>query len=272
VSGLPETEFDVWCLVARQRFFQLELFEFKRPRIRPVRADWQPSDIGYSMFGIHVADFDATLERIARVGGVLLSDPAGPLGQRHVCLFDPDQVLLELLEDDVAQHARPASERDAGTAVRSITLSVPDLHRARRFWRDTLGLVEMPNVALRTDECAPIWDGASADSERAVLWSGDFAVELVQWKVRARNRPAGYLLSDQGIVNVAFGTLDKNEFREMYKRVIGAGYTANTEPWVAPGLATVVYLNDDQGFSVELLCVEPDALETMGFEAARDST
>ena len=37
----------------------------------------------------------------------------------------------------------------------------------------------------------------------------------------------------------------------------------------SPGVATVVYVNDDQGFSVELLHVEPQALERMGFRPPR---
>src|SRR5262245_6706000 len=48
VPGLPEASFDVWCLVDRQPFFQFEMFEFRRPRMRTLPASWRRCDIGYA--------------------------------------------------------------------------------------------------------------------------------------------------------------------------------------------------------------------------------
>jgi hypothetical protein len=73
------------------------------------------------------------------------------------------------------------------------------------------------------------------------------------------------MISDQGILNVAFGTTNKREFDVVYGRAIASGFEGAAEPWTVPGVATVVYLTDTQGFSVELLHVEKEALVRMGF-------
>jgi hypothetical protein len=80
VPGLPEASFIVWWLVEQPRFFQFELFEFHRPRMRLQRAGAAVSDIGYSVIGLHTPDLDRVLRRLMCTGGVPLSDPVGPLG------------------------------------------------------------------------------------------------------------------------------------------------------------------------------------------------
>ena len=87
--------------------------------MRAIPHDWRASDFEYTMIGLHVADFDAALDRLLRMSGRLLTDSIGPAGHRRVCLRDPESVLLELMEDDVR-----------GSAWSSFTLS-----RARlRTW------------------------------------------------------------------------------------------------------------------------------------------
>jgi catechol 2,3-dioxygenase-like lactoylglutathione lyase family enzyme len=269
VPGLPEASFDVWCLVDRQEFFQLELFEFAKPRMRTMRADWRCSDIGYSSVGIHVEDFEGALGRAQSTSGELLTEPIGPAGRRRVCLRDPDGILLELMEDDVrGRRADAASDVSVPAAIRSVTLSVRDLEKARRFWVDTLGLTEAGNSAIHGEEHESLWGLADASREKLVAWAGDVAVELVQYeRPVGRARPSGYLISDQGILNVALGCTDKGRFEAAYERVVSGGYRVAAPPWALKGVATVVYAYDDQGFCVELLHVEPEALERMGFRA-----
>ena len=83
----------------------------------------------------------------------------------------------------------------------------------------------------------------------------------------SRGRRAGYLLSDQGILNVALGSTSRDDFDRTYTNAVAHGVRGLTAPWTVPDLATVVYLADPQGFSVELLHVEPGALARMGFVA-----
>src|SRR5688572_26102795 len=187
VPDLPELSMDVWCLVDRQPWFQIELFEFQRPRMRLQPVDWRPCDLGYALIGIHVDDFDAALDRLARTSGRLLGGAVGAAGSRRVCLRDPDGILLELMEDDpcrdrVTTPARP----EVPVATRFVTASVHDLDRARRFWIDALGFSERRGLSLHAPEHEALWGQSGAQRRAAVLGAGDFLIELVQYE-----RPQG---------------------------------------------------------------------------------
>jgi catechol 2,3-dioxygenase-like lactoylglutathione lyase family enzyme len=270
VPGLPEASFDVWCLVGSRPFFQIEMFEFTRPRPRPVPPEQGPRDIGYSMFGIHVADLDEALERVARTGGAPLTEPIGTAGARRVCLRDPDGILLELMEDHVIADADEERGKASNTApcAEFASVSVRNLEQVEQFWVDVLGLQQLGSTKIHDRSHERLWglDGASRKS--MVLRAGGLALEFVEYTApRWRPRPAGYLISDHGVLNVALGSIERDLFDATYQRAVAAGFKGQCEPWSAPGVATVVYLRDPQGMSVELLHVEPGALERMGFLA-----
>jgi short-subunit dehydrogenase/catechol 2,3-dioxygenase-like lactoylglutathione lyase family enzyme len=213
------------------------------------------------MVSVWVEDLDATLERAA-------VNPAGAIvgedGSRRACIADPDGVLLELMEDD--PHGPALRERprpDIPAVVRGVTLSVADLAAARHFFGDVLGLEEGPAIHKPEHEAA--WGLGGARSERATLWAEDIALELARYAEPAgRPQPAGYRISDQGLLNIAFGFDERAAFEQAYERVSEAGYAANSPPFRL-GAWSVVYVNDDQGNSVELLHVEPWYEGQLGF-------
>ncbi len=268
VPGLPEAKFSLAWLVERRAFFEFEMFEFERPRMRLQRPDALPSDIGYSQLGLQVPDWDALLERIACTGGELLSAPLGQRGQRRACLRDPEGILLELVE--VAQSDDHSGAPATLATMRSISLSVSNLGRAARFWVEALGLPEERGVRLHEPEHEQLWGLPGAQREALVLNGGDdFKVELVQYtRPVGRSKPAGHLLSDQGILNIALGTTDKDRFDTVFARAVRLGYVPCCEPWTLPEVATVVYVQDGQGLTVELMHVEPHALQRMGFRGS----
>lgn len=267
VSGLPEAALDVWCTMGGLDWMQFEIMEFQKPRMRPMPADWKPSDIGYSTIGITVEDFDRALRRVRRTSGRPLTPHIGPPGDRRVCLRDPDGVLIEIRERDISPAPGMPPRRPHQPAVRFVTLSVPDLDDARRFWVEGLGLSEV-DTALHDPDDEQLWWLAGAQRKTALISAGAAFVELTEYvSPLGRWRPAGYLFSDQGILNVALGTDDEQVFRHTYERALRSGYTSNSEPWSESG-ASVVYLNDGNGISVELLYVSPGAMEHMGFVPA----
>jgi short-subunit dehydrogenase len=90
-------------------------------------------------------------------------------------------------------------------------------------------------------------------------------VELVEYAdPRGRPWPPDYRISDQGLLNIAFGFRKRAEFEAAYRRCQEAGIAANGPPFRL-GAWSVVYVNDPQGFSVELLHVEPWYEARMGF-------
>src|SRR6185369_4662713 len=210
--------------------------------------------------------------RILRTSGELLSDPVGPHGERRVCLFDPDGTLIELRERrPIGTRAVDGPEGADIPSVCSVSLTVPDLVGAMRFWVDALGCTPVAPNAVHEPEHEALWGLSGARREVAVVRTGNVLLELIQYAApTSRPRRAGYLISDQGILNVAFGSTDRDEFDRAYARAVEQGFRGHSEPWTVPDVATVVYLADPQGFNVELLHVDPTALARMGFIANAD--
>jgi catechol 2,3-dioxygenase-like lactoylglutathione lyase family enzyme len=269
VPGLPEASFHVACLVGSQPFVQIEMFEFARPRMRARPKSWRPCDIGYSMFAIRVPDFDAALRRLRTIGGAPLTPPLGELGYRRVCLLDPDGILIELMEADPM--AAVEVEREPASTVPTIactTLSVHDLDESRSLWRDVFGFEELRPNEFHEPAHEELWGMPGAKRETMVLRAGTMGLEFVRYSSPVGAwRPAGHMISDQGILNVALGSTDRREFDALYRRAVDHGFRGHRDPWELPGVAIVVYLCDAQGFSVELLHVAPESLERMGFKS-----
>lgn len=263
LMGLPECECRIEWLVDSQEFFQLEVFSFTRPEPRPRPDDWSPADVGYTTVTFHVDDLDGTLERLRGLGTSPLGEPLGPAGERRVCVKDPDGVVVELMEADFRRgDGRLRAGPRIPVAARAVRASVPDLERSLRFFAGTLGM-ERSDRDLHGPEHEALWglDGAAADA--ATLWSGDFAVELVQYRDPVgRGWPEGYLISDQGLVNIALGSHDPGSYEAAIAAVDRAGYAKNRE---LVHESAVNYVTDDQGFGAELLWLTSAGERAFGF-------
>jgi catechol 2,3-dioxygenase-like lactoylglutathione lyase family enzyme len=199
-----------------------------------------------------------------------LAPSIGPRGARRVCVQDPDGILVELFEDHSLDDR--ASAANGLPSIVSVTVSVQDLDAAYDFWVDALGFSAVADTVLHDPQHEALWRLDDAARDSLLLDAGSLVIELVEYRgPRGRRRPAGYLISDQGILNVAVGFNDKHEFECAYNRAVERGFRGHTEPWTAPGIATVVYLSDAEGLSVELLHVERSAFQYMGFIANQPS-
>lgn len=251
-------------MVGRNEFFQLEMFQFERPLARLMGHDFRPCDLGYTRIGVWVADFDRTLTALARLGSWPLKDPIGPAGARRACVRSPDGVYVEIMEDDPLSGAELAPSRSAcPAAVRSVTLSVPDLGRSESFFQG-LGL-EHSDAALRGPEHEALWGLAGARTRSSALSAGSVLVEVAQYLYPvAQPRPAGHRISDQGILNIAFGARSRRDHGRLYRRARAAGAGANCRPVHMSG-GGVVYVNDPDRFSIELLWMSPASDKRWGF-------
>ena len=171
IQKLPGSACTCWCLLGRNDWCQLELFQYEKPVSQLMPADYRPSDLGYSRCGVWVADFDATLARLARLGSEPLAAPVGVPGQRRACVRNPDGVYVELMEDDPlpAQNAR--GRQDCPVAIRSATLSTPDMDASVDFLTRGLGMREVPRQ-LHEDAHEALWGLAGARCERRVFSDG----------------------------------------------------------------------------------------------------
>ena len=264
VQGLPRVASTCWWLVDRNQWFQLELFQFERPLARLMPHDFRPCDIGYSRIGVWVADFDQTLTRLTHLGTSPLSAPVGAAGARRACVRNPDGVYVEIMEDDPLSGAGLDPTRSScPVALRSVTLSVPDLARSEAFFGG-LGLGRS-EAALRAPEHEALWGLAGARTQSRLFSAGGALVEVVEYlDPVGRPRPAGYRISDQGILNIAFGARNRHDHDDLLRRARAAGGRENCRPLHLPG-AGVVYVNDPDRFSVELLWLSSASDRRFGF-------
>jgi catechol 2,3-dioxygenase-like lactoylglutathione lyase family enzyme len=267
VQGLPGAASTCWWLVDRNERLQLELFQFERPLAKLMPCDYRPCDIGYSRVGVWVQDFDATLGRLAALATRPLTDPVGAPGGRRVCVRNPEGVFIEVMEDDFRERSRRVARPQCPSAVTSVTLSVPDLELAKRFFMGAIGLRES-HAVLHRPEHEALWGLAGATARGIVLDAGNVLLELVQYlDPPGKPWPEDHRISDQGILNVAFGYRTLRDHRAAYRRAREAGARANGFPLHLLNWG-VVYVNDPQHFSVELLWVNPRWDARMGFVPA----
>ena len=257
VQGLPRAASTCWWLLSRNSWFQLELFQFERPMAKLMPADFRPCDIGYTRIGIWVEDFDGTLKKLAGLGSQPLTAPHGERGARRACIRNPDGVYVEIMEDDPLPEFDRRGHVECPSAIRSVTVSVPQLSDAAALFEIGIGL-RPSTVALHTPEHEALWGLAGATTERRLFDGGEVLIEVVRYlDPVGKPRPHDYRLSDQGILNIAFGARREADFNTVYRRAEAFGAQPNCRPVNLPGAGSVVYVNDPHGFSVEILRTKP---------------
>ena len=256
VQGLPKAASTCWWMVGRNPWFQLELFQFESPMAKTMSANFRPCDIGYARIGLWVADFDRTLANLAQLGTRPLSAPLGASGARRVCVRNPDGVYVEIMEDDPLASKANGERQDCPVAIRSVTMSTPNLADSAAYMSKGIGLNENPMI-LHTPEHEALWGLAGAKSISKLFEAGGVLVEVMQYlDPIGKPWPAGYRVCDQGILNIAFGARNKRDHMAVYRRAREFGARPNCRPIHIPGTG-VVYVNDKHGFSVEVLWMKP---------------
>ena len=128
---------DMGWLVDKNRLTQLELFAFRHPASKPLGDDWTPCDIGYTTVGLQLDDFDNVWSSLSTGGIDVVASPCGTFGNRSAGIRDPNGIYLELFEADPSGRDGQAAERpEVPVAIRTITVSVPDLTKSIRFFGD----------------------------------------------------------------------------------------------------------------------------------------
>jgi catechol 2,3-dioxygenase-like lactoylglutathione lyase family enzyme/uncharacterized protein YndB with AHSA1/START domain len=272
VQGIPGAWEKCSWAIDQQDYFQLEFFQFWKPRGQLKSPEWRPCDIGYNMVGIAVNDFDQVLRNVGAFSAVPRPQIVGEAGRRRACVNDPEGNWVEILECDPltliegvdASVLRP----EVPAVVRTIRASVPSLEDARETFVDAMGLVEVEDFQLHTARDEKLWGLPRAKCRSLVLRSTNFLLELVEYKSPQPGPwPAGYSLADQGIMNIALGYRDSQDYTRAFGQATRQGMRPNGKVLDA-GLFEVMYVNDRHGFSVEMLRARKALWSLTGFNAA----
>ncbi|MFE1453280.1 VOC family protein [Streptomyces olivaceoviridis] len=266
--GLPSLRTDLVKMVDNADLFQLEFFRFHDPVPQPT--DRHPSDAGWALVGLYVDDLDAALSRLRAAGA-----PIGPvLGEGtdgRVVTRDPEGVWLELRERTPG--FGPHEVRRAQVTTGFVRAVVSDLDKAKEFFSGGLGLRDT-GTTLHDPADEALWSSLASATRSAVLSTDGnldgLLIELVQYTERIpRPLPANYQLSDQGFVNVAFGSRSVADYETVTEQISNGGY--RLLPEMSHGTARARYLLGADDLSVELITIPDRDLEKIhGFEPTSD--
>ena len=260
VQGLPtDSRGLIWWLTGGQPFFQLEIFNHSRPAQRPLPADWRPSDHGWTRFGVAIADFDACLTAFERHGAQPIA-VTGAAGSRRAGIRDPYAgIVIEIVED--------AGLRD-GPAVTYATSSVSDLPSARTFYGDVLGFEILPLDRLHSPEDEALWGLPAARRDGFVAkGAGDVLIEVLCYSApQGRPKPDDYLISDQGIMNLALGSRSVDEVSATLDRLALEGLVP---PFVVRSGSNICGYILDRERELEFAGYPEGADDLYGFAPAR---
>ncbi|WP_322544785.1 hypothetical protein U2G91_02190 [Rhodococcoides fascians] len=259
---LPTVALDLQWAIDRNDFMQLELFSYTEPVARPRAADWSPEVVGYNVLMVHVQDFDTTLANLAALGTHPSTDVIGEAGSRRACVADPNGTLIEIMEDDVTSGSAVPIRPGVNAAVRGVRVTVPDLDKARKFFMEAIGLTPANPVHNAAHEA--LWGLTGQEPKMFALTEGRSIVELVQY-AQTRPRPADYRVCDEGILNIALGSIEKDDYLRTRARVEEAGHTLFSE-FILSSDVEVNYVSDSEGnFNVELMYMATAAHKSFGF-------
>lgn len=260
VQGLPGATSDVVWMMDDREFFQLELFQFETPLPRAYAANRQPWDIGYSRLALEVSDLQSCHRSCTQRGVKGLSPIRQIAGKDYFVMTDPNGVLVE-----VATASRPIGA-DVGARLVGVALSVPNLEVALQSFHHAIGCPIIDSAAV---DKGPLWDEPACQKRSVLLDAGTVWLEINEYRgLTPAPWPEGYQISDHGLLNVAFGSRSADEIRAIYQRMVAANFKPNSELVSSAGQVVLTYLNDSQGFNVELLMVRPWLDGVMGFRKA----
>ena len=258
-------------LIDQQDYFQLEFFQFLTPRSRLKPDNWRPCDIGYNMLGIAVNDFDQVLRNVSAFSAIDPPASTGETGARRACVADPEGNLVEIYERDplslVAGATANILRPEVPAVVRSIRVSVPHLEDARHSYVEAMGLQVVKDFKLHSADDEATWGLPDARAKSLLLRGANFLVELVEYHSPEPQRwPAGYRISDQGFMNIALGYRDTADYDRSFEQATREGMRPNGKV-TDIGVFRVMYVNDPDGFSIEMLNARKRFWSVSGFNS-----
>ncbi|MBV8144948.1 MAG: VOC family protein [Gammaproteobacteria bacterium] len=137
------------------------------------------------------------------------------------------------------------------TGMHHVGISVANLERSIAFYRDLLGLQVIQQVPMRGANYDAIMGLKGTDGRIAVLRTGNFEIELLEFQ-RPPSRPAQpHHVSDQGISHFAVHVED---IPGLHARLIAAGVRVHSAPvYFASCATTAVYFCDPDGNYIEMI-------------------
>jgi catechol 2,3-dioxygenase-like lactoylglutathione lyase family enzyme len=265
VQGVAKDLNICYWAVDGKRQFQLEFFNFLKPKITPKPNNWKPYDHGYNIIGIYTWNFDEILNKLKRSSANLLSDVKGENGHRWLILKDPDGNHIELTEHDhLAEQTKQYEEISA--TVRYVRISVPDLEETKQLWKNSFYLSEKHIYTLPAYHDEILFSNQAVEYQQCVLHGQGILLELRQYSTPVPTpRVSTHNVTDQGIMNIAIGADSVAQWDDYFNNAIAQQCIPNGKPLDA-AVFKVMYLNQPNLENIELLYPRQWAYSLTGFK------
>ncbi|WP_313314165.1 hypothetical protein [Stutzerimonas nitrititolerans] len=261
IQGLPpEARGLMWWLVGGHKRTQLELFHLNNPVQRPQPRDWRCCDLGWSRFGIAMRDLDVARATLAQWQIPISAELTDSDGTRRLAFRDPFiGCFVELIEGyALVADASAPRHPDIDPTIVYATHSVSDLQAARSYYADTLEQEISEVNQLHGPQHEVLWGLDGARSESFLVRGGSFVVEVVQYlDPLGRPVPEEYCVADQGLLNVALASYERDAAERVLHRIESAGYRSAQR--ITMGSACGAYVLEPE-LMVEV-CAIPEELE-----------
>ena len=234
---VPQIEGRSYWLAGDAPFFQLEFFALSEPCVQTMR----PAPInapGYNLITFAVDDLDKTLLRLRERGIAPHASMTAADGSRHICLRDPENVLVELIE-------RPGRS----ARVLGVGMTVADPDDALRYFTAGFGLSQYP---CQTKVREQLWGVGQPARSIVRFMAGDYWIEVRHYQDGGDTDPQIFSLVKPGLANIALGFSKAVDFTHCFERVTQAGFHPALPPISFMG-GHNAYLRSEQRISVELL-------------------
>jgi catechol 2,3-dioxygenase-like lactoylglutathione lyase family enzyme len=172
----------------------IEIVEISGASGRPLGRRVQ--DPGAFMLLVTVGDIDAAMQRMKTLGGIVVTRSGAPVTAgrtnklRAVVIRDPDDHFVELLQPDPVPAGSVPGPSDA-----RIRLTVDDLDRAVRLYRDALGFHQVSISAFTNDRTGMELLGLPEEGEYRYaslqVPGSNLSIELIEFRGMARQHVEG---------------------------------------------------------------------------------
>ncbi len=256
VQGMPDAASTTQWLIDDRERFQLEVFEFEHPHPKLLQQNSSITDIGYNRLIFAVRTVAEVRQAANEFGcSVDLMTDSPDINRVHARLVDPDGILVELIEwPEKVSGSRSAQLIGLGLTTADLDTSVEDMCEGFGF--------QMCSDVFEHSGC---WSEQGRLQKHQTLQMGDMYVVASQYR-DSRPRPSDHQLADIGIMNFAIFLRDQADFAACMNATQRLGMRPNCAPLSVGNEASIVYNNDRQGFSVEMIFLAPKLWGLYGFK------
>jgi catechol 2,3-dioxygenase-like lactoylglutathione lyase family enzyme len=232
----------------------VELIEYKDIDRQPARPRFQ--DPGATTLSVRVRDLDATMARLKKTGGhvITVSGEPAEIGGRSRIVFmqDPDGFVIELSQSLSSPLA--ASEAPGNVLGASLELTIADTDKTIAFYRDLLGFQPTVGQSFNGDKVMANTagtPGAQFRQSRVQVPGSSDVVRLIEFKNIDR-KPLGARLQDPGMAMLQVMVRDVDSLLKTLKAGGAAVVTIGGEP-VNMGPLRIAVVRDPNNLFLELI-------------------